>query len=394
MLGDYFKFTVKSIISKKIRSWLTIFGIIIGVAAIVALVSVSQGMDNAIREQFEKLGVRSIRVFPSELRGPPTGDLGFNEDIISKVEQVKGVDYVNPVLVEFGDIKYNNQETAILIHGYDTDIGEKGFLDTDVDVEEGRFFNVGEKGSVIVGWDLAKDTFDKEIPVRSSIVVEGVKLKVIGIFEDTGTDLDSRIYMSIPTFRSIFGESDIVNALTVQLLPGVDIETARDAIQRKLERTLDEEDFDVQTPDQLLRQFSQILGIVQAVLVAIASIALLVGGIGIMNSMFTAVLERTREIGVMKAVGARNGDILILFLLESGITGFVGGLLGAIGGSLFAHSVGIGASLAGYPILKIETEYGIIIISLLFAFVIGIVSGILPAMRAAKLQPVDALRYE
>ena len=152
-------------------------------------------------------------------------------------------------------------------------------------------------------------------------------------------------------------------------------------------------DFEVRTPEQILNQFSLILGVVQFILIGIAAISLVVGGIGIMNSMYTSVLERTKDIGIMKSIGATNLSILSIFLLESAILGFIGGIVGITIGSALAVIVDVIAKQAGFSILKITVDYKIILLGLFFAIIVGSISGVLPAYRASKLKPVEALRF-
>ena len=160
-----------------------------------------------------------------------------------------------------------------------------------------------------------------------------------------------------------------------------------------MKRKRDDTNFQVVTATQILEQINQVLGVMQFVLVGIAAISLVVGAIGIMNSMYTSVLERTKDIGIMKAIGARNSDILKIFLIESGLIGLVGGIFGILLGSAMALIIGQLSKNAGFSLI-IKIEPLVLIFGLLFAFVVGIISGILPAYQASRLKPVDALRYE
>lgn len=393
-MNSLFLLAINNLRERKLRSWLTVLGIIIGIAAIVTLLFLGDGLENAITYQFEKMGISSIRVTPGNLRGPPTGEVGFSDDIIGKIESVKEVEYVNPMLLNFATVKYGKEELFFYTIGYDTGLSEKGFLDTDIDVSEGRLFRAGEKGVAIIGYKIANDQFRRKINVKNNIDIDGVKVKVIGVFENTGTDLDNRIYIPLETSREIFDSYGIVNALVVKVREGLDIEKAADSIRRRLEKTMDENEFSVYTPQQLLDQMRAILAAIKIILSGVASISLVVGAVGIMNSMFTSVLQRTRQIGVMKAVGATRKDILSLFLFESGLIGFTGGLIGVILGISLAKLVEVIAASLGFSLLVIRLDFVIIISVLLFAFVVGMVSGVIPAYQASKLRPVDALRYE
>ena len=164
-------------------------------------------------------------------------------------------------------------------------------------------------------------------------------------------------------------------------------------IEKELKQKRDDTNFQVLTAAQIVEQINNVLGIVQVVLVGIAMISLIVGAIGILNSMYTSVLERTKDIGIMKAVGARNSDILKIFLIESGLMGFVGGIFGIILGIVVALIVGEIASNSGF-LLLIKIEIPLLLFGLLFSFLVGMISGTLPAYQASKLKPVDALRYE
>jgi len=394
MIADSLSYSFEHIKAQKMRALLTIIGIVIGVAAIFALISLSAGMENAIVDTFAKMGINSIRIAPANLRGPPAGDKGFTIDDAEFVEKIKSVEYVNQVLLQFSSVSYHNEEQFLMINGYDTTLEGKGFIDADVTLIDGRFFEPGEKTSVIVGYNVATDTFRKDIYVGNSIEIENKKFRVIGLFERTGTPVDNSIYAPIAVSRELFNKTDLVNIMIVKLKPGFEQVDVVPDLQRKLKKRLGDENFEIFTPEQILGQLNTILGVVQFILGGIAAIALLVGGIGIMNSMFTAVLERTREIGVMKAVGARNSDVLNIFLVESGLIGAFGGLIGVIIGFSIAKMVEIGARLAGFGLLTVRFDVTTALFALAFAFGLGMLSGLVPAYRAAKLKPVDALRYE
>ncbi|MEA3430434.1 MAG: ABC transporter permease [Nanoarchaeota archaeon] len=393
MVMDFVLLTWKNLKSRKMRSWLTIIGVIIGIAAIVSLFLISQGLQNAVEQQFEKMGVKNIRVVPGGLTGPPTGALRMDIDIKDNIERVKGVDYVDSVLMANAEVELGKETLFFSIISYDTDLGEEGFVDMDIEPLEGRLLQKGDRDVVLLGWTIAKDAFDKEIFAKNSIVVEGRKMKIVGVLEKTGT-IDESVYMPLETAQDLLGIYNEINVFVVNIKDGIDITNVAEDIRHELERDLDESEFTVYTPEQLLNQINDILGIIQIVLVGIAAVSLLVGAIGIMNAMFTSVLERTREIGVMKAIGAKNRDILLIFLIESGFIGLFGGVIGAIIGVVLAKVVQVGAAAFNFSLLLIIIDWRVIVFSLVFAFFVGVISGIVPALKAAKLQPVDALRYE
>lgn len=387
-------FVIGSIIHRRLRSWLTILGIVVGIATIVSLISVSEGMENAIRDQFSQMGVSSIRIVPANLRGPPTGDLGLRTRDAEYIRSMKEVEYVNELLFNFAPANYNNREETLMVMAYDTKLASKGFADLDLELESGRLFAIGEKDGAILGYNTAYDAFDKEIHPKNSLLIKGEKFKVIGVFKRTGTDIDNRLYIPLESARLLFEKPDIVNSMVVKIKPGIEIEGAQQRIDERLSRIVDEDSYEIFTPEQLLDQFNTILGVVQSVLSAIAAISLLVGGIGITNAMYTSVLERTRQIGIMKAIGATRRIILGLFLLEASIIGMVGGVIGVMVGMIISYMVEYGAAAAGFSLLKIEVNVFLVFFGLAFACGVGIIAGVLPAFRAARLKPVDALRYE
>ena len=393
MILEYFRLTMKNIRHRRMRSWLTILGIIIGVASVVSLISIGQGLQNAINAQFESMGTQVIMVMP---KGIQTGfGSGLNDDDVKTIEKMPYFDFVTPLVVSTAQVEYKREKKFAMINGFPTKGAEDRFAGMDFEIGEGRNFNQNEKYGVILGYNVAKDMFDKEIPVRSRIKLNGVDFTVVGIFEQLGRPDDDRaIYMPIDTARVLFDKPKEVNFIMLRVKQGTDINFVADNLKREMKRSRGNENFDIFTPDQLLKQAGTILGVVELILVGIAAISLLVGAIGIMNTMYTSVLERTKEIGIMKAIGATNYDIAAIFLTESGILGLIGGTIGVILGSAVAEIVGVVAKQQGFGLLLIIIDPIVVGGALLFAFVVGALSGLMPARHAAQMQPVDALRYE
>lgn len=395
MIQDFIEFAINGIRHRKLRSWLTILGIVIGVGAIIALISITQGLQGSIEEQFETFGANRIFIAPKGFQGPGSQSEGLTKEDVETVEGVGDFEYVTPFLFRTEEIEFKNEVKFTTVFGMEAENLEKFFGDVDVETTEGRFIRGGEKFVALLGSRVPTDIFDKEVRIRNTIKVASEDFKVIGILESQGNAQDDNsITIPLDIAREIFDEPDDVDGMMAQVKSGLSIETVQKRIERRLEQARDDENFQVLTASQIAEQITQILGVFQIVLVGIAGISLVVGGIGIMNSMYTSVLERTREIGIMKAIGAKNSDILYIFLIESGIIGLIGGVFGVALGIGIAFLVEKIAAQAGFSFLQISASPFLIIFGLLFAVMVGILSGTLPAVQASKLRPVEALRYE
>ncbi|MCK4670445.1 MAG: ABC transporter permease [Nanoarchaeota archaeon] len=393
MIKDYFIIAFKNLRERQLRSWLTIFGIIISVACIVSLISISSGLEASIKEQFIKFGSNRFYVMASG--GQPGFQEGLTMRDVETLEKIPDIGYVTPYLmITSAELKYSKQTSYGMLLAWPTEDSKERFEDYDLTFSEGGAFREGQKYVMILGSLAATETFDKDVHLKSKIEIKDIKFEVVGILDSLGNRQDdSQIYIPIDTARELFDKPDEVSFIDVTVKTGREIDAVADRARRALERRRKDENFEILTPTQILKFLSQTLGIIQAILVSIAAISLIVGAVGIMNSMYTSVLERTKNIGIMKSIGARNKDILLLFLLESGMIGFVGGVIGIILGYVASYGVAAFAASAGYSILKIYPSASLIIGGLFFAIFVGMLSGTLPSRRAARLRPVDALRW-
>ncbi len=391
---DFFRISIQNIRKRKTRSWLTMLGIIIGVAAIVALISISEGMSNAIESQLNSLGSKMIRISPGSLRGPPVGLTGLTEKDINAIKGVNELEYILPVIMENPEVQYGNEKKSILVLAVPVDRFDDYARDTGIELSEGRFLKSENEYSVVITEKIADDKFDKEVYLKSNLEIKGTKLKVVGVMKNLGGQTDSRIIISYDLAKELFNKGDSVGLITARVRDGSDMDKAAKDIERRLKKSRGNENFEIYTPEQIRQTVDSVLGVVNIVLIGIASISIIVGAIGIMNSMFTSVLERTREIGVMKAIGAKNSDILSLFIIESGFMGLAGGVIGIAVGTLLAFAFGAIAKMAGFPFMDVRINYTLIGFAAFFSFLLGMASGAFPAVRASKLKPVDALRYE
>jgi putative ABC transport system permease protein len=380
-------------------------GIFIGIAAVVGLISLGQGLQGAINQQFEQLGKDKI-IIQSKTLGPPgsatSEKLILTTKDLDAIAGVRGVENVVGILMKTSVLNFRDESKIAFTIGINPkDISLFSEMQ-DFKVIEGRNLKEGDGFKAIVGYNNAVDgkIWKRGVEVGSTINVEGVEFKIVGILGKTGDPYnDAGIYVPKETLREVLNIKNEETEIIAKTQTGFNPADVADAITRKLRQERDEkkdqETFEVQTSEQLLNTFTNIFGIVQAVLVGIAAISLIVGGIGIMNTMYTSVLERTKEIGTMKAVGAKNSDILQIFLFESGLLGLVGGTIGILLGIGLGKSVEyIATSALGTNLLRASISLPLILGALGFSFLIGTLSGILPAMQAAKLKPVDALRYE
>ena len=405
MIKDYFLFALSSFSHRKTRSYLTMIGIFIGIAAVVALISVGFGLQEAINKQFEQLGTNIVTVQAGAVQmGPPGSSVTaakLTEHDIDAIKKVKGVDVATGMLFKIDKIEFADEVKYEFVSGLHPDetmemIGDaQGYK-----IVEGRNIRAGDKYKAVVGYSLAQgDVFKKEVKLRDKILIADQEFAVMGILGKIGNPYDdASVIIPFESAKEIFNNTDEISFIMVRTKEGYDTSRVAEDIKKAMRKDRNveegEEDFRVETAEQLMETFTQVFGIVQAVLIGIAAISLLVGGIGIMNTMYTAVLERTKEIGIMKAIGARNADVMFIFLIESGLLGLSGGAIGVLLGLGLGKAVEIMASYGGFGMLKASFSPFLILGALLFSSLIGSISGLLPAKKAASLKPVDALRYE
>jgi len=403
MLKDYFHLAYQSAKKRKIRSWLTMIGIFIGIAAVVALISLSSGLKNAVAQQFVSLGSDKLIV---QAAGGGFGPPGTAVPVLltvkdkNTVEKVSGIDItvgrlIRVVQLEFEDeVKYTYAVTM-------PDDDEEKDLVMEVNnyqIEEGNFFDKDNALEVVVGRTFADEFFERAVELRDRIVVQSEIFKVVGILEKSGNpQQDSALVIPEGSLRSLLDITEDFDLIASKVQVGENVDRVSENIKQELRKSRNveegKEDFTVQTPQQVVAILDNILLIIQGVLIGIAAISLVVGGIGIMNTMYTAVVERTKEIGILKAIGATNSNIQLLFMIESGFLGFFGGLIGVILGFSIAKLVEfIAFQQFGSPLIKAQITFTLLFGSLFFAFIVGAASGALPARQAARLKPVEALR--
>jgi len=392
---DSFKLILKSMDEKKGRVFLTVSGIIIGIFVFTFFIFVSQGLSNTITEQFSSIGANAIVVQPANTLGDPTTSTGGLTDTdIAKIKQVvKNYDFVAGQVLNNGLFEYGNEKQYIYSVAYPEEYIDDYTESLGIEIEKGRGLRVGDRGVVVLGYKTATETFEREIKVGSSLKIEGRSLRVIGIVKERGDlFLDSSIVMSMDDMLDISGKEGY-DVIRVNMLPDADLNRAKEAIDQKLNPNNDEEYVDIQTSQDIIDQFNQILGVLTAIISFISSIALIVGFINVMNTMYSSVLERINQISVMKALGATNEDIRNLYLVESGILGLTGGLIGFLMAYGLAEIISFGLKFAGY---NVPIYFGwlfmleVVAVTTIFAMIFGTY----PALKAAKTNPADNLRDE
>ena len=402
MIEDFFKLATGNLRRRKLRSSLTILGIFIAVATIFVLISLSLGLNDAIKAEFQQLGSDKFFIMPKGQAGA-AGSGGAVElttkdvDIIKKVNGVKEITYD---IVGNAKIEFNSQARYFMVAGFPLDTTDLIVSSVGYKIDEGRFLKNGDTGKIMVGSGYKGNYFKRPVKVGDKITINGKDFTVVGILQSVGSPTDDNlIYMPENDFRALFNIPTRVDQIIIQVKAGQNLEIVANATKKKLmdfrnvkEKTID---FSISTPEELLKSVGTILNIITAFLLGVAGISLLVGAIGIANTMYTSVLERTKEIGVMKAIGAKNSDILWIFVIESGMLGLIGGIIGIILGYIIGKIIEYIAVVAlGTNLLKIATPWYLIVGCLAFAFFIGAFSGYFPSRQASKVKPADTLRYE
>jgi len=304
-------------------------------------------------------------------------------------------------LIRIGKIEFNKAAQFNYIGSMPEDKKKLDIIyqSFNIGTDAGRLLNIDDSGKILIGSDIANsENFDKKLEVGKSIKIQGKEFQIIGVLKQASTfQINSVVMMMEKDMKKLLNIGDETDLIVVQIKKGFNIEEVakaiEDAIRKDRKEKLGEEDFSVQTPIQALSSVNTILTIINAIVSGIAAISLLVGGIGIANTMYTSVLERTKEIGTMKAIGARNSDILYIFIIESGLLGLVGGIIGAGLGIGMSYAVSeIANSAFGSTILKFQINYLLVFGALAFSILIGMIAGVFPARQASKLNPVEALR--
>ncbi len=393
---------LESLISNKLRSALTALGIIIGVAAVVALLALGDGTKNAITADIQNEGVNLLFVSRDDT---VTNAEPLTLDDLDAVSEASAVDVATGILNARAEVVYKDQSSSATLLGVMPEFADLQSLT----ITEGEFISEidvkGKASVVVIGVDVADDLFDTRLGlIGQTIRINGQPMKIIGVLEEEGStgfsSSDDRVLVPLTTAQARLIHRDTHNEIDVMFVQAESeevIEKAEDEISdilRIQHRTAaGEDDFSITSQTSLVETATAVIGTLTIFLGGVGGISLLVGGIGIMNIMLVSVIERTREIGLRKAMGARRVDILLQFLVESSLISLGGGFLGIGLGWMVSGLVGKYASIGGTPIDPV-VEPDAVLLAVAFSTIVGVFFGLYPANRAAGLEPVEALRTE
>ena len=399
MLGNALREAIRSLGRNALRSFLTVLGIVIGVGAVIAMVTLGRGATQAVSDQISSLGSNIVFLRPSRGFGPGQNVVPFKvEDALAIAREVPGVAWSTPVSLRTLTVVAGNQSWSTTVVG----AGE-GYLEARRwEIVKGRGFTPSELragvASCIVGQTVARELFGSEDPIGQRMRVDKFSCEIIGLLDAKGqsamgTDQDDIVIIPLRTYqRRISGTTD-VDSIQLSLADGIDNERVLQDIRlvlrerRHLSANM-EDNFRLIDSKEIERTLTSTTRMLTVLLGAVAGISLLVGGIGIMNIMLVSVTERTREIGIRLAIGARAADVMLQFLVEAVVLALLGGAIGITLALVFSL---VAAQKLGFPF---SPDYGIVLIAALFSGAIGIVFGFFPARRAARLDPIEALRHE
>lgn len=404
MIQEYFNLAVKNLKKRGLRSWLTMLGIFISIATIFTLVSLSLGLQGAVEEQFQTLGTDKFFVQTATgFLAPPGTETGvqLTENDVEVISKVRGVKDYSYFVAGNAEVEFGNEKRFLMVWGLPVEHLDVYLEVGSFNIEEGRYLEKSDSNAVMLGnFFKTKNILGKPVRAGNKLTINGQDVRVKGILEVIGNPDDDRsILLDLESFRKIFDTGDRVDFIMVQVEEGEDVMEVASRVEKDLRKsrdvTEDTQDFDIFTPDELLESFQIILSIITGFLGGVAGISLVVGAIGIANTMYTSVIERTQEIGVMKAIGAKNSDVMWIFMIESGLLGLIGAIIGVILGYGFSKALEIIAvNSLDTTLLQAAAPWYLIVGCLVFGFLVGAVSGTLPALQASRTNVVEALRYE
>lgn len=412
--STYLKMGLNMLLHSKLRSWLTIIGIVIGIGSVVGILSLGDAMQEQVQSRLAEMDLTKITISPgytkasSNMHGPPgmgggggaTTDVKLTDDDIKALRGLDGIQYIAGQISGSEPVIYAAQNATLSITGVDPQVWK---YMTTLKTQSGRLLEPSDKYVAVIGSGVASGVYDQDIGINQIMTINGKAVRVVGILAEEGGGGDRSIYMPIDGAVNLLddAEKDVYDTISVKAKSEDLVDGLTEDIVDKLmisRHIIQEEDrdFSVTASKSMAESVTEMTSSMTLFLGAIAAVSLLVGAVGIANTMFTSVLEKTKEIGTMKAIGAKNRDILMIFLFNSAMVGLVGGVLGVMLGAFISTLFPmIGVTLMrGGGTSSISLSPDLMAFGLILAVMIGVISGVVPAYRASKLKPVDALRYE
>jgi putative ABC transport system permease protein len=399
MIMNALLLALREIRNNLLRAGLTTLGIVIGVAAVILMVTLGAGATSRVTSDIGSLGKNMLLVIPGQQRGPPTAVVPFDMSTVDAIQRdIPDLAEVVPELAVQGVAVNGNHNHATQING----TTNAYLISRDWDLSQGRDFSpaeiLGGKSVCIVGQTVRKELYGDQVPIGTRLRINKATCEIIGFLSPKGEaifgqDMDDIILMPLKAVQRRLAGNTEVNVIRISVATESGIPAAKDQIQRLMRERRhilpgQVDDFDVQDLKEVTQILTSVTTILTAFLSAVAAVSLLVGGIGIMNIMLVSVTERTREIGIRLAIGARERDVLLQFLIEAIVMSALGGVLGVL--------IGLGGSAGIASMLKVPFVFqpGVVIIAVAFAAIVGVAFGFFPARRAARLDPIEALRHE
>ncbi len=402
MFQESLKISLDTLKHRKTSSALTVLGIVIGISAIISLLSIGIGLEQSISEQLEGMGSDKIMIMPGSGDGFDFSSFSafVGESLIDKdveiVEDISGIKMAAGLLFKTLPIKYKDEVVTTYVIGGTVEAYNKLWLEMKIfEINEGRSVRESESGVTAIGSRIVDDVFENEVKIGDTLYIKDKKFKIIGNLKSIGNSQDDQnVYITLDDMRELVGGKDSLTMIYAQVSNAKNIDYVAEKIEKKLENKYGENTITTLTSEQMSEMMSSIFSILTFVVGGIASISLIVAGVGIANTMFISVMERTREIGVMKATGATNYNVMEIFLVESSLLGLIGGVIGCIIGFIISQIINVVAVEMIPVTFEATVTPEMVVFSLLFSTIVGIMSGLWPARKAAKMQPVEALRYE
>ena len=412
-IKDLVELSVTNIMHRQLRAWLTLLGIVIGVAALVSIVSLGAGMNASINSSLNDFDADILTITPGfskassnfgSGRGKETQTIDEDFPTLTKkdiftLQKNSNISHVMESVSENLEIEFLSKSTTLNVKGINPQHFDEFFS---YNFDSGRKLSVSDSYAVVIGYTIANEKFDNVITIGRKILIDDKQFNVVGILEEGDSDNSVLIPLEVMWAMSD-NELNEFSLLQAKLIDEDKLEKTEEELNSALlisrHVTESEKDFTISSPLAMLEQIQSITGTMTIFLAAIAAVSLIVGAVGIANSMFTSVLEKIKEIGILKALGATNGEIMKMFMIESALFGLVGGILGVIFGIFGSILLGaiLGASgtmTPGKMVVSTLVTPELVIMAIVLSVGIGFFSGVIPARSASKLKPIDALRYE